>query len=310
RDLVRAGPQAVDDIITGLHSEDVQVRYVAATALGVLGHESAAAELQRTAADDPDALARSAAVIALGQIGYPGSLEVLRRIQTGDASRDVRHQAELSVDQVEKSMGSTDALREAFRSLDPATFGRVARGDAAPEFELPDTEGQPWHLAEALDGGHWVVLIWVFADWCPVCHGEFDELIELREQFAEARVRVATLEAHDNYRARVMVGKELDPEYWFSEESFQEAYTNNIWWPHLLDRAGVAGVRYGIDPMAYAVHAEYINRPATIIIDPEGMVRLAYFGSYWGDRPGMAEVLEMIRTGEFDYTNPDRLKSP
>lgn len=117
---------------------------------------------------------------------------------------------------------------------------------------------------------------------------------------------VATLEAHDTYRARVMVGKELDPEYWFAEESFQEAYTGNIWWPHLIDRAAAVGARYGIDPMAYAVHAEYINRPATFIIDPEGTVRLAYFGTYWGDRPEMHEVLEMIRTGEFDFEHPER----
>lgn len=307
RNLVRAGPDAVEEIVAGLDAEDVQVRYVAATALGILGSEKAVAALEQTAARDPDALARSAATIALGQVGQNRSLEVLRRILEDDASKDVRHQAELAIDQVEKSMGSTDALRDAFRTLDPTTFDRVNAGDKAPDFELSDTEGQPWRLDNALDGEHWVVLVWVFADWCPVCHGEFEELIELRDEFDAAGVRVATLEAHDTYRARVMVGKELDPEYWFAEESFQEAYTDNIWWPHLVDRAGAVGARYGIDPMAYAVHAEYINRPATFIIDPAGTVRLAYFGTYWGDRPGMPEVLEMIRSGEFDYTHPDRL---
>jgi len=307
RDLVRAGPSAVKEIVGGLDAEDVQVRYLAATALGILGSEKAVDALEQTAARDPDALARSAATIALGQIGRDQSLEVLRGILEDDASKDVRHQAELAIDQIQKSMGSTDALPEAFRTLDPATFDRVKAGDGAPDFELPDTEGQTWHLDQASDGEHWVVLVWVFADWCPVCHGEFEELIELRDEFEAAEVRVATLEAHDTYRARVMVGKELDPEYWFAEESFQQAYTDNIWWPHLIDRAGAVGAGYGIDPMAYAVHAEYINRPATFIIDPQGTVRLAYFGTYWGDRPGMDEVLEMIRTGEFDYTHPDRL---
>ena len=307
RDLVRAGPDALGEIVKGLNADDVQVRYATATALGMLGSEDAANALEHTAAEDPDALARSAATIALGQIGNADSLEVLRGIQADDPSKDVRHQAELAIDQIEKSMGSTDALRAAFRALDSDTFGRVRAGDKAPDFELPDTEGQSWRLDQALDGAHWVVLVWVFADWCPVCHGEFEELIELRDEFDAAGVRVATLEAHDTYRARVMVGKELDPEYWFAEESFQEAYTDNIWWPHLIDRAGAVGARYGIDPMAYAVHAEYINRPATFIIDPQGTVRLAYFGTYWGDRPGMPEVLEMIRSGEFDYSHPDRL---
>lgn len=205
-------------------------------------------------------------------------------------------------------MGASDALRAAFRTLEPAEFGRVTAGDTAPDFALPDTEHQTWRLSEALDGDHWLVLIWVFADWCPVCHREFHELIELRGEFAAERVTVVTLEAHDAYRARVMVGKELDPEYWFSKISFQEAYTRNIWWPHLLDRAGRIGARYGVDPMAYAVHAEYINRPATFIIDPSGEVRLAYFGTYWGDRPSLTEVLEMIRTGDFSFTHPERLQ--
>lgn len=307
RDLVRAGPDAVDRITKGLEHDDVQVRYLAAVSLGILGRESAASALQRTASNDPDPLARSAAVVALGQVGHEDSLELLRGIQNNDASKDVSHQAELAVDQVKKSMGSTEALRSVFSDLDPNGFGRVAPGERAPDFRLPDTEGNPWCLHEAIDGEHWVALIWIFADWCPVCHGEFEELIELRQRFTDQRVRVATLEAHDTFRARVMVGKELDPEYWFAEESFQEDYTERIWWPHLIDRAGAVGARYGIDPMAYAVHAEYINRPATIIIDLEGRIRLAYFGTYWGDRPNMHEVLEMIDTEEFGFEHPQRL---
>ena len=53
--------------------------------------------------------------------------------------------------------------------------------------------------------------------------------------------------------------------------------TNEIWWPHLLDRA--VGAQYGVDPLAFAVHAEYINRPSTVIVDPEGIVRFAYYGT-------------------------------
>lgn len=235
--------------------------------------------------------------MALGQIGRRETLKVLGRIQETDPSQDVRHQAELAIDQIEKSMGATEQLREAFRTLEPASFARVRAGDTAPDFELPDTEGERWHLDQALDGEHWVVLVWVFSDWCPICHREFAELIELRGEFRRTNVRVATLEAHDTYRSRVMVGKELDPKYWFAEESFQEAYVDNIWWPHLMDRACAVGSRYGIDPMAYAVHAEYIKRPATIIIDPDGIVRLAWFGTYWGNRPSMSDVLGMIRSG-------------
>ena len=107
-----------------------------------------------------------------------------------------------------------------------------------------------------------------------------------------------------------MVGKELDPAYWFAKQSFKQAYTEQIWWPHLLDRAGAVGAMYGVDPMAFAVHAEYINRPSTVIVDPAGVVRLAYYGTYWGDRPTIEQTLEMIRTRHFEFEHPKRRKLP
>ncbi len=244
--------------------------------------------------------------MALGQIEADDALDLLRELAEQDSSVDVRHQAKLSADQIEKRMGATPELAAAWRALDPSTFNRVYPGDTAPDFVLPDTEGNRWKLSNHT-GDDWLLLIWVFADWCPVCHREFQELIEYRERIEALDVTVATIECHDLYRSRVMTGQELDPEYRFADTSFHEQYREAIWWPHLMDRAGRVGVQYGIDPMAYAVHAEYINRPATVIIDPDGIVRLAYYGTYWGDRPSIEEALDMIESNSFDYTHPRRL---
>ncbi|WP_132058671.1 redoxin domain-containing protein [Halorussus amylolyticus] len=306
RDLIRAGGDAVSEIARGLRDDDVQVRYVCATALGVLGVDDAVDDLQEVARNDPSPLARSQAAVALGHIGAERSLATLRDRHDEDSSKDVRHQIEVAIDRIEKGENATDELRAVYRNLDPETFGRLKPGDAAPDFSLPDTEGETWQLSEAQADGEWVVLIWVFADWCPVCHREFDELIDLRAELEAANVTVATVECHDRYRGRVMVGEEFEPDYWFAEESFQEAYTDRIWWPHLLDRAGAVGATYGVDPMAFSVHAEYINRPATVVIDPEGEVRFAYFGTYWGDRPSVEETLDMVRTEDFDFEHPER----
>jgi peroxiredoxin len=308
RDLVRAGSDAIPGIARGLQDDDVQVRYVCATAIGVLGDDAPTEELEAVVRNDPDPLARSAAVVALGQVEAERSLELLRDHLETETSKDVRHQIELAVDQIAKGSGTTDALRAAFRNLDLESFERLTVGEPAPGFVLPDTDGETWHLEDFRENGEWTVLIWVFADWCPVCHTEFDELIELRESFEAANVSVATVECHDLYRGRVMVGEEVEPDYWFAEESFQETYTDRIWWPHLMDRAGAVGATYGVDPMAFAVHAEYINRPATIILDPDGVVRFAYYGTYWGDRPSVEETLEMVQSEQFDYEHPERRK--
>ena len=316
-----AGTNALAAIRDGLASNDPHVRYVCAMALGIAGGEpvnSSPAGVSPSTVDalverlqtDPNDLVRSQAAIALGQLGATDTLEVLEHAREND-SRDVAHQAAVAIHRIETGATVTPDLAAAYRDLDPATldpdsFDRVRTGETAPGFTLPTTDGERWDVTAHRERGKWLVLIWIFADWCPVCHREFDELIELRNAFADEDVAVATVECHDAYRGRLMVGEELEPAYWFAEESFVETYREEIWWPHLLDRAGAVGARWGVDPLAFAVHAEYINRPGTFVIDPEGVLRFAYVGTYWGDRPSIEETLELIRTGSFEYEHPER----
>ncbi len=309
RDLVRLGMDEVNEIVKGLIHNDEHVRQVCAMALGILRSQAAIGPLEDVVRDDANAMVRSQAVIALGQIESKSSLALLRGRLKEDSSRDVRHQCELAIDQIQKQMGTTREQLSAFRTLDASRFESVEVGKAAPDFELQDTESRMWRLS-AFREKKWVILIWIFADWCPVCHGEFRELMKMRAEFEKEGVQVFTIECHDRYRGRVMVGKELDPTYWFAKQSFKQTYTEQIWWPHLLDRAGAVGSMYGVDPMAFAVHAEYINRPSTVIVDPAGVVRLAYYGTYWGDRPTIEQTLEMIRTRNFEFEHPKRLKLP
>ena len=308
RDLVRLGTAASANLVGALDDPSAHVRQVAAMVLGITRATSAVPALQSTLRDDDDSVVRSQAAVALGQIGNKGSLTVLRQAQTHDPSRDVQHQAELAAYAIEHGLGATAELAAAYRNLDETRFNQVRVGEPAPDFTLPDTEGRSWRLSD-WRGKKPVVLIWVFADWCPVCHGEFRELIELQDQFTEAGVQVFTLECHDTFPARVMVGKELEPKYWFSKTSFKESYTENIWWPHLVDRAGAVGAEYGVQPMAFVVHSEWINRPSVVIVDKEGIVRLAYYGTFWGDRPSIHQVLEMVRSGRYEFDSERRLKA-
>lgn len=308
RDMVRAGIKNVNKISKGLSDQSIHVRQVSAMALGILKARETISSLEQVVLTDENVMVRSQAVIALGQMESKQSLDLLRKKRMEDPSRDVQHQCELAIYQIEKQMGTTDKQLSAFLSLDESTFETVKEGSIAPDFELEDTEGKEWQLSEFRDK-KWVVLIWVFADWCPVCHGEFHDLMKMQEEFRKEGVQVFTLEAHDMYRGRVMVGKEVEPDYWFAKESFKEAYTGQIFWPHLLDRAGAIAAMYGADPLAFSVHAEYINRPTTVIIDKKGFVRFSYQGTFWGDRPTIEQTLKMIGTGDFSFEHPQRRKS-
>jgi len=73
-----------------------------------------------------------------------------------------------------------------------------------------------------------------------------------------------------------MIGKEIDPEYWFNQESFQQLCTEKSGGPTAVRTPARSTAS---DPMAFAVHSEYINHPAVFLIDPEGVIRFAYRGT-------------------------------
>jgi len=308
-ELVRLLPDSCDAVAEGLFDQNLHVRQIAAAALGIARQMKATGKLEEALKKDVSPLVRSQSAVSLGQMESDGSLDVLKRSWKEDSSRDVRHQCELAIDRITKKQGASEEQLTAFRNLNPKDFETVRIGDKAPDFVLKDTEAVAWRLGDA-NKGTWVVLIWIFADWCPVCHGEFRDLIALRKQFKDAGIAVATIECHDTYRSRVMVGKELEPQYWFAKKSFKDTYTAGIWWPHLVDHGGSVGAKYGVDPMSFAVHAEYVNRPSTIIVDPSGVVRFAYYGTYWGDRPSIRQTLEMVQSERFEFEHRDRGKMP
>lgn len=311
RDIVRLGSASPLSIRDLLDHYDEHVRHTAAMALGVLRVESAVESLSQRLRNDADPVVRSQAAIALGQIGAPR--EAVAGPLEDEGHTDVRHQCAVALDRIQKNEPVEPEVAEQFAALDDSTFGRVQEGDPAPPFVLDDTEGERWSLSDVL-GEKTVVLIWVFADWCPVCHKEFHGLIDREARFRELDVAVATLECHDRYRCRTMVGKERQPSYWFADnlpgDHPQDPYPDEIWWPHLMDRAATVGLRYGIDPWQYAVHSEYVNRPTTVIIDPEGIVRLAHFGTYWGDRPSIGQILKMIETRKYEFEAPPPRRGP
>ena len=307
RDLLRELSTDAPAVRLGLEHESQHVRQIVAATLAIGGDQPSVEKLESLLEKDPSSLVRAQAAMSLGQLVSGSSVELLTKRFAADTSKDVRHQCELALDQIAKNAEVTQAGRQAFETLNEDEFEKLVVDSPAQPFSLTATDGESWTLRD--QRGKWVVLIWIFADWCPVCHTEFNDLIGMKGDFAAANTTVATIECHDLYRCRLMVGKEVDAKYWFAKESFQQKYKKGIWWPHLSDPAGKIGATYGVDPMAFAVHAEYVNRPSTIIIDPKGVVRFAYYGTFWGDRPSIHETLEMIRSEKFEFSHPGRLES-
>lgn len=313
RDLVRLDSAA--DLKAGLCDENRHVRHVCVTAAGILGHRELGEDLLKLLTDDPDPIVRGRAALALGQIGHKKAEPILKKISEEGKGRNIRHMAKLGFERLKTGEKSGADDIAAWFGLDEKKFRLAKVGKPAPDFELKDTDGRVWRLSD-FKGKKTVVLIWIFADWCPVCHREFHDLIEMQEQFELADIQVLTIECHDMFRTGVMAGRNdiWGPflKAWGPKRlaAIEDKILNRkkLWWPHLADVAGAVGAMYSVDPMVFTVHDEWINRPSTIIIDKEGVVRFAYYGTYWGDRPTIEETLEMIKTDTYKFVHPERRK--
>ncbi|NBF39436.1 MAG: redoxin domain-containing protein [Spirochaetes bacterium] len=308
RDFVRAGERAPGELIEALGDESADVRYLAAAALGVLEAEPALEGLHELLRSAPESTVRSQAAISLGQIASPRSEAVLETALAGETHRDAGPQCRIALDQIRAGGTSQRRMRETIAALDEGTFRRVRPGDLVPAASLPVVNGAEWRLDTHLSGRA-LLLLWVFADWCPVCHHEFNDLIDRKADFERLGVEVATVECHDDYRAGVMAGVHPRPRYWYSDRFENLEYGGRRWWPHLMDYGGAFGARLGVDPMTFAVHSEFVNRPATVIVDPRGRLRMAYIGTFWGDRPTIAETLDMIENESYEFRHPERTRS-
>ena len=289
RDLVKMDPEIGPILITFLQDKNQHVRDISVMVLGILKVESAQNALKNVAENDAAPVVRVEAVEALSKIGGEDIKIFFRALRKKDKHRDVKNRCKLALGRLKKDMTVSPELAKAYASLDEKDFKLAKVGEPAPDFSLKDTTGKVWKLSD-FKGIKPVALIWIFAEWCPVCVGEFHDLRKMKKEFAKADVQVMTLECHDLYRCQAMVGR------------------RKSWWPHLVDLAGKVGLMYGVDHMEFTVHSDWINRPSTFIIDKEGILRFAYYGTFFGDRPSIEQTLDMVVKEKYDFEHPQRRK--
>ena len=70
--------------------------------------------------------------------------------------------------------------------------------------------------------------------------------------------------------------------------------TDDLNYPLLTDPAQVVSATYGV-AFQMRIHTEWSNRPATFIIDKNGIIRYARLAKSFADRPRPDEILEELR---------------
>ena len=75
-------------------------------------------------------------------------------------------------------------------SLATTAFCDLAIGSNAPDFSLPTTTGERFLLSDTLKGSSNVVVISVWATWCPHCVDEVPYLSNLDKNYKDKNVKV------------------------------------------------------------------------------------------------------------------------
>lgn len=127
----------------------------------------------------------------------------------------------------------------------------LASGTKAPDFTLPTLDGKTFTLHDSFKKPAKVVVLDLWATWCPPCRAQTPHLIALNNKFKDKGV--------------LMVGVAIDAER-----------------KPVTDYAKKQGVNYTVvlDPEAKKTGASYKIRgiPATYVIDKKGIIRFAHSG--------------------------------
>lgn len=85
----------------------------------------------------------------------------------------------------------------------------------------------------------------------------------------------------------------VDPhEHWAAQSLLKETGfdSDDVGYPLLYDPSLTVSAAYGV-PFQMRIHTEWSNRPATFIIDRDGIVRYARRADTFNDRPSASDIL-------------------
>jgi len=102
----------------------------------------------------------------------------------------------------------------------------------------------------------------------------------LREKLSEIEssgAQLLAVDPHESWSAQFLL----------KEVGFETA---DVHYPLLADPALVASAAYGV-AFQMRIHTEWSNRPATFIIDRDGILRYAHRGTSFNDRPTADELI-------------------
>jgi peroxiredoxin len=167
-----------------------------------------------------------------------------------------------------------------FYSRPMGTSATLKLGDRVPDFVLfAANRPGPWSLEEARQRGP-VIVEFLRGTWCPNCKKRMAQMENYQQEFAGLGLSLV-------YVAAEKRGGIFHPERYLKQ--YPVAY------PFLLDEDRMVTKAYGVYHRL-AKDALHIARPATFLVDTQGIARWIYVGQSQTDRAPLEPVLEAVRS--------------
>ena len=100
------------------------------------------------------------------------------------------------------------------------------------------------------------------------------------ENFKDVDAQIIAVDPHESWSAKYLL-KDAG------------ASTDDLSFPMLMDPSLTVSANYGV-AFQMRVHTELSNRPATFVIDKQGVVRFVQRGERFNDRPSPNKIIELL----------------
>lgn len=136
-------------------------------------------------------------------------------------------------------------------SLASVVYANLNSGTKAPNFTLPTLDGKRITLAANFEESGKVVILDIWATWCPPCRAEIPHLVRLNKEYGSKGLKIIGVAIDEDKKA---------------VESFAKNQKINY--------------TIALDPQAQKVGKSYGVRgiPVTYIIDKKGVIRYVHSG--------------------------------
>jgi len=146
--------------------------------------------------------------------------------------------------------------------------GKIGQGDALTPFRTIDLSGKEVNMADHI--GRKVILLDFWSIYCAPCVKEMPILIELYNKYNKKGLEVFGISLDSHFNARRLT-------------KFVEGYKEQIPYPIIHDARSEIRRMYGVSTL-----------PTTIIIDPDGKVRLFHIGFIEEDKQLINEYIGQL----------------